>query len=41
MRIIAVVDRHYRMLTPAALTMQMPGSKARQGADADDAGKGF
>ncbi len=34
MRIIAAVARHYRMLTPVAWPMQMPSSKARQGAGA-------
>jgi hypothetical protein len=34
MRIIAAVDRRYRVLTPVAWRMQMPGGKARWGAAA-------
>ena len=31
MRIIAAVDRHYRVLTPVARRMQMPNNRARPG----------
>jgi hypothetical protein len=34
MPITAAVARHYRVLTPVARPMQMPSSKARQGAGA-------
>ena len=41
MRINAVVALRYRMLTPVAWPMQMPGKKARQGADASEGDKSW
>jgi hypothetical protein len=39
MRINAVVDPHYRVLTPVASRMQMTGNKQNPDVDADDSGK--
>jgi len=36
MRVNVAAGLHYRMLTPAAWPMQMPGSKAKPDADADN-----
>jgi hypothetical protein len=35
----AVVARHYRVLTPVVLTMQMPNNRAIPDADAGNIGK--